>query len=254
LHKKLILKRRICKNSKSIKKTKLENIIKKKLMVSMGFLDKLKRDIEYKVRSKTSTTTSKATAKREANKFGKSLLKKIKKGLTAKKIKMKHIDNFEEFKEKFEKEGDKPEMTVFFYLIGVLEYITGDKKQGEPMITLTVKKDYMHKDPTSPSGLKLPQAGEGYFIQHMLEDPNIIKSFLGGNPENNYTVDKDELVMTLVDKDVKKNYAVIDIQSGGKDIYSRVKLQKNRHGIWKLYSTSSIATGVKVTAEEQDDF
>ncbi|NVM03263.1 MAG: hypothetical protein HWN67_13060 [Candidatus Helarchaeota archaeon] len=220
----------------------------------MGFLDKLKRDMKYKVRSKTGATTSRATRDREAKKLGRKFLKGLKKGLMSRKLKMKHIDNWEEIKEKFEKEADDPEKTVFFYLIGVLEYITGDKKQGEPMITLTVKANMMQKDPVSPSGLKLPQSGEGYFVQHMLESPNIVKSFVGGNPDNNYEVDKEELVMHLVGKKVKRNFAVIDIQSGGKDFYSRVKLQKNKYGIWKLYETSSIATGVQEVTEDKDDF
>ncbi|MFX0134277.1 MAG: DUF6935 domain-containing protein [Candidatus Hodarchaeota archaeon] len=220
----------------------------------MGFLDKIKRDLKYKAKSKTGSYTSTATRDRVLKKEGRKFLKGLKRKMMSRKIKMKHIDNWEEFKEKFEKEADDPEKTVFFYLIGILEYITGDKKQGEPMITLTIKANMMQKDPVSPSGLRLPQAGEGYFVQHMLEDPNIIKSFLGGNPDNNYEIDKEELEMLLVGKEVKKNFAVIDIQSGGKDFYSRVKLQKNKYGIWKLYETSSIATGVKETTEDKDDF
>ena len=69
----------------------------------MGFLDKLKRDVEYKMRSKTGATTSKATAQKEASKTGKGLFKKFTRKLMSKKIKIKHIDNFKEFKEKFEK-------------------------------------------------------------------------------------------------------------------------------------------------------
>lgn len=220
----------------------------------LGFLDKIKRDLQYKARSKTGSLSSKATADRMAKKEASKFFKGLKRKMMSRKIKMKHIDNFEEFKEKFEEEAKDPEKTVFFYLIGVLEYITGDKKQGEPMITLTIKADMMQKDPVSPSGLRLPQSGEGYFVQHMLEDPNIIKSFVGGNPDNNYEIDKEELEMHLVGKEVKKKFAVIDIQSGGKDFYSRVKLQKNKYGIWKLYETSSIATGVQETTEDKDDF
>jgi hypothetical protein len=220
----------------------------------LGFLDKIKRDLKYKATSKTGSLSSKATADRIAKKEARKFFKGLKRKMMSRKIKMKHIDNFEEFKEKFEKEADDPEKTVFFYLIGVLEYITGDKKQGEPMITLTIRKDYMQVDPVSPSGLRLPKSGEGYFVQHMLEEPNIVKSFLGGNPDNNYEIDKEELVMNLVGKEVKRKHAVIDIQSGGKDFYSRVKLQKNKYGIWKLYETSSIATGVQEKTEDKDDF
>ncbi|MHA1379738.1 MAG: DUF6935 domain-containing protein [Candidatus Helarchaeota archaeon] len=208
----------------------------------MGFLDRIGREVQRGLQRHQ---------------------KDIVKGLKAIKMKacketyqLKHIDNFEEFKKQFEEKGSDPRWTVFFYMMGVLEYITGDKKQGEPMITLTIKKDYMQKDPVSPSGLKLPQAGEGYFVQHMLESPNIVKSYFGGTPDNNYEIDKENLKMIVVGKNIddKKKHAVIDVQSGGKDIYSRVKLQKNRHGIWKLYSTSSMATGVKKTSDEVDDF
>ncbi len=183
-------------------------------------------------------------------------LKKLKIAACKETYKLKHIDNFEEFKKQFEEKGSDPRWTVFFYMMGVLEYITGDKKQGEPMITLTVKKDYMQNDPASPSGLKLPQAGEGYFVQHMLESPNIVLSYFGGTPANNYEIDKDNLEMLVIGKaiDNKSKHAVIDVQSGGKDIYSRVKLQQNKKGIWKLYSTSSMATGVKKTEEEVGDF
>ena len=192
--------------------------------------------------------------RREGGKLGKKLLRSIAIKICSEHIKMKHIDNFEEFKAGFDKDGKKPKLAVFYYLIGVLEYVTGDKKQGDPMITLTLPKDYCTEDPASPSGFRLPKGGEGFFVEHMLESPNIVKSYVGGNPDNNYEIDKDNLEIHVIGKAVKDKYAIIDIQSGGKDIYSRVKLKKNKVGIWKLYATSSIATGVQVTTEEVDDF
>ena len=44
------------------------------------------------------------------------------------------------------------------------------------------------------------------------------------------------------------------IQSTGKDFPTPVTLAKNKHGQWKVTEFSSIATGCKKPASEEDDF
>lgn len=196
----------------------------------------------------------KSEVKKEVKKETQKQIKKLMVKACSETMEMKHINNYEDFKEAYDKEGKEPRKAVFFYLIGVLEYVTGNPEEGEPMITITLPKDYNQADPNSPSGFKLHKGGEGRFVEYMAEKPNIIKSFLGGTNKNNYAIDEDHLKMLVVGKYISDKNAVIDIQSGGKDFYTRVMLKKNKEGYWKLFGTSSIATGVKKPQAEMDDF
>lgn len=215
----------------------------------MGFLDKIPKDKLAKEGMRILQTK-----RPELEKLGDKALDKIKTKVVSENLEMKHIDNFKDFKAGYEKDGKDPRKALFYYIIGVLEYATGDKQEGEPMITLTLPKDDNIVDSSSPSGFKLHIAGEGKFVQMMEQNPNIIKSYVGGTNKNNYEIDKEHLKIHIVGKHLEDKWAVIDIQSGGKDIYSRVQLKKNMEGIWKLSNTSSLATGVKKTEQKVDDF
>jgi len=97
-----------------------------------------------------------------------------------------------------------------------------------------------------------PGQSEQYLLDHMKEDPNIPKSYLGGTTDNGYSSSYDNEIIALPQSKKGEKESKIFIQSGGKDNPTPVQLKKNKFGIWKLFNTSSIATGVKKI--QDDDF
>ncbi|NVM03887.1 MAG: hypothetical protein HWN67_16265 [Candidatus Helarchaeota archaeon] len=180
--------------------------------------------------------------------------KKIKTIKVSKTLKKSVVKGFDEFKEMFDEKGTDPREVILLYCIAALEYANGND-DAKYMATLVLPKNYCHKDPASPSGLTIDIKGELYFLNHIREHPNNVKSYLGGTPDNNYELDEDNLELKIIKEGIEKKKALIVIQSAGKDMSTPVELKKNRDGYWKIFKgTSSIATGVKVTAEEVDDF
>ena len=149
-----------------------------------------------------------------------------------------------DFKEMWNKLGKTEKGAIKCYLIGVLEYIEGNK-MAEKMIAITLPKPQL-----TPKGN--PGKHEKYFLSLYKKYPNIAKSYFGGTPDNNYeySIENDLIIndnSVRGDKDSK-----IFVQSGGKDFGSPVHLRKNKDGYWKLFGTSSLVTGVKKI--EDDDF
>jgi len=180
--------------------------------------------------------------------------KKLKTMVVNKTLNRKSVTNFNEFKKEFEEKGTDPEEVVLLYCIAALEYANGND-DGHYMATLTLPKNFCEKDSSSPSGFKLSIKGELYYLEQIRKRPNIIKSYLGGTPANNYEIDPDNLKLNVVEEAVEKDKAIIVIQSAGKDNNTPMQLKKNKHGYWKIFmGTSSIATGVKVTSDQVDDF
>ncbi len=171
-----------------------------------------------------------------------------------KKLTKSLITDYEKFKSEWEKDSGTPEETIMYYIIAALN-LEKDRKLGEAMMTVVVSKKDLVEDSKSPSGYKLRRTGSGYYIGQFLKDKNIARSYVGGTPENDYEISKNNLVMSVV-KVIDRNEKTkkIFIQSGGKDNPTPVTLKMNRHGQWKLVEYSSICTGVKPPASQVDDF
>jgi hypothetical protein len=168
------------------------------------------------------------------------------------KITKEMITSFLKFKAAWEKDADKPEHTIMYYLIAVLN-IERDAKLAEAMMTVVVSKNDCLEDGGSPSGLKLGKSAS-YYIGQFEHNKNIARSYVGGTNTNGYKIDNKALTMTVVSKqDVGKGVKIF-IQSGGKDLGTPVQLAKNNDGQWKLTNYSSICTGVKKTPQEEGDF
>lgn len=169
-----------------------------------------------------------------------------------KKITGSLITDFDKFKQSWEKNATEPEQSVFHFLIAAYNYCK-DPKIGEPMVTLILSKQHNQEDPSSPSGLRLGPTNKG-LLNHMREDINIAKSYLGGNYKDDYKFDEKKLVMDLLVVKDEGKYANVIIQSGGKDNPTPVALAKNKNNEWKITEFSSIATGCRKPSSKADDF
>jgi hypothetical protein len=168
------------------------------------------------------------------------------------KITKEMITSFSKFRSAWEKDADKPENIIIYYIIAALN-VERDPRLADAMMSLVVSKNDCIEDAGSPSGLKLGRSA-GYYIGQFQQNKNIARSYVGGRPENGYKINNSSLTMTIVSKqDVGKGVKIF-IQSGGKDMATPVQLAKNNNGQWKLTNYSSICTGVKKTPQEEGDF
>ena len=168
------------------------------------------------------------------------------------KITKKMITSFSEFKDQWEKDAGSPEKSIMYYVIAALN-IEKDPKLAEAMMTVVVSKNDCLEDGSSPSGLKLGRSAK-YYIGQFKGNKNIARSYVGGTPENGYSIKENALTMTVVSKQDHGKGVKIFIDSGGKDFDTPVQLMKNNSGQWKLTNYSSICTGVQKTLKEQGDF
>ena len=149
-----------------------------------------------------------------------------------------------EFADLWNRFATTEEGAIKCYLIGVLEYIDNNK-DAEKMISKTLPKSHLNDK-------GLPEKKEIYYLTLYKKYPNNAKSYFGGTPDNNYqySVDNDLIINSNSQRGEKSSK--IFVQSGGKDLGTPVHLKKNKHGYWKLFNTSSLATNVKKI--EDDDF
>ncbi len=168
------------------------------------------------------------------------------------KVTKKMIKSFPEFKSQWEKDAGSPEDSIMYYLIAALN-VESDPKLADAMMTAVVSKNDCVEDGSSPSGLKLGRSAK-YYIGQFKGNKNIARSYVGGTPENNYSIKESALTMTVASKQEHGKGLKIFIKSGGKDLPTPVQVAKNNAGQWKLTNYSSICTGVKKTVKEQGDF
>jgi hypothetical protein len=168
------------------------------------------------------------------------------------KVTKKMIISFSKFKSEWEKDSGKPENTIMYYLIAALN-IEKNPDLADAMMTVVVSKKDTLEDGGSPSGLKLGRSAK-YFIGQFKKNKNIARSYLGGTPENDYQIDKNNLTMTVTKKQEHGKGLKIFIDSGGKDMDTPLQLQANNDGQWKLIEYSSVCTGVRKTPQEEGDF
>ena len=171
-----------------------------------------------------------------------------------KKISGVMITDFKKFKASWEKNASDPAQSIFHFLIAAYNYSVKDKAIGDAMATVILSKKHNLDDPSSPSGLKLGPTNKT-LLKYMRNDPNIVKSYLGAEYKEDYKFNESKPKMAFlgfVPEGEKRLKAII--QSTGKDFPTPVGLAKNKHGQWKITEFSSIATGCKKPASEEDDF
>ncbi len=171
-----------------------------------------------------------------------------------KKISGEMITDFKKFKASWEKNASDPAQSIFHFLVAAYNYSVKDKAIGDAMATVILSKKHNLDDPSSPSGLKLGPTNKT-LLKYMRNDPNIVKSYLGAEYKEDYKFNESKPKMAFlgfVPEGEKRLKAII--QSTGKDFPTPVGLAKNKHGQWKITEFSSIATGCKKPASEEDDF
>ncbi|MHA1122350.1 MAG: DUF6935 domain-containing protein [Candidatus Heimdallarchaeota archaeon] len=171
-----------------------------------------------------------------------------------KKISGVMVTDFKKFKASWEKNASDPAQSIFHFLIAAYNYGVKDKAIGDAMATVILSKKHNLDDPSSPSGLKLGPTNKT-LLKYMRNDPNIVKSYLGAEYKEDYKFNESKPKMAFlgfVPEGEKRLKAII--QSTGKDFPTPVGLAKNKHGQWKITEFSSIATGCKKPASEEDDF
>ena len=170
----------------------------------------------------------------------------------SKKVTGTLITNFDAFKKSWEKKANDPVQSIFHFCMAAYNY-SKDPEIGEPMTTLLLSKKHNQADKFSPSGFTLGKTNK-YLMEHMRENINIAKSYLGGNYKQDYKFDEKKLSMAVVTAETDEKYGAVVIQSGGKDYPTPIKIAKNKEGQWKIIEFSSLATGCRVSASEEDDF
>ena len=171
-----------------------------------------------------------------------------------KKITGEMITDFKKFKASWEKNASDPAQSIFHFLVAAYNYSVKDKAIGDAMATVILSKKHNLDDPSSPSGLKLGPTNKT-LLKYMRNDPNIVKSYLGAEYKEDYKFNESKPKMAFlgfVPEGEKRLKAII--QSTGKDFPTPVGLAKNKHDQWKIMEFSSIATGCKKPASEEDDF
>jgi len=171
-----------------------------------------------------------------------------------KKITGEMITDFKKFKASWEKNASDPAQSTFHFLVAAYNYSVKDKAIGDAMATIILSKKHNLDDPSSPSGLKLGPTNKT-LLKYMRNDPNIVKSYLGAEYKEDYKFNESKPKMAFlgfVPEGEKRLKAII--QSTGKDFPTPVGLAKNKHDQWKIMEFSSIATGCKKPASEEDDF
>jgi hypothetical protein len=171
-----------------------------------------------------------------------------------KKVIGEMITDFSKFKVSWEKNASDPAQSIFHFLIAAYNYSVKDKAIGDAMATVILSKKHNLEDPSSPSGLKLGPTNKN-LLKYMRDDPNIVKSYLGAEYKEDYKFNESKPKMAFlgfVPEGEKRLKAII--QSTGKDYPTPVGLAQNKNGQWKITEFSSIATGCKKPASEEDDF
>ncbi len=171
-----------------------------------------------------------------------------------KKIIKSMISDFRKFKTAWEKDAGDPQSSIMYYLIAALN-IEKNEDLADAMMTVVVSKNDSEEDSKSPSGLKMRTKRGGYYIDQFKKNPNIAKSYVGGDYRKDYKITASSLTMTVTsDQDLGGDKRKIFIHCGGADSPRPVQLAKNKHGQWKLIEYSSLCVGVRPPTSEEGDF
>ena len=150
----------------------------------------------------------------------------------------------DEFTKLYYAKGTDPLETVKLFMIAVME-CENDFDKGQRMVAYTIPRSSCM--PAGPKGELIPYRGNvGFYLEEMVKNPNIIRSYLGGTPQNGYRVEKKDMHLQILSREIRGDEAKIIVKSGGKDFPTPITLILEK-GYWKIDTPSigSIATGVK---------
>lgn len=168
------------------------------------------------------------------------------------------VKRLSDFQKRFEAEAKTPKGAIRMLFMALLE-LQSSPALAEKMVTVVYNGKKITADSSSPTGFSLGNS-DRFILSQMKQRPEIVRSYLGGTPENNYTdfdasgntidypphgtvVNGLRVNNTLADNDEGQIY----IKSQGKDIPTPLRLERNNQGLFKVdpSSVSSVATGVK---------
>ncbi|UCH03532.1 MAG: hypothetical protein JSW05_07995, partial [Candidatus Thorarchaeota archaeon] len=145
----------------------------------------------------------------------------------ARKVTKGMITDFEKFKAAWEKDAGDPYESIMYYLIAALN-IEKDTNLADAMMTVVVSKRDCMESSKSPSGLKLGKSAR-YYSEQFHEDRNIARSYMGANWKDDYSFDKNSLVMTVTrEQKVDDKTLKVFIESGGADSPRPATVARNK--------------------------
>lgn len=137
----------------------------------------------------------------------------------------------------------------------VLHWLSINEPAAREMIPLFLPKPQLKPHTAKPSGFTLGMSDD-YLVYQLVQKPQIMRSYFGGTPENNYVeiVDFEPEVDSNPPGFVEEKEAKLFVKSAGKDHPTPIGLKRNNEGIWKVFNWSSFATGVRPTLADEGDF
>lgn len=169
------------------------------------------------------------------------------------------------FQEKFKTEGKTYQGAIRMLFLALLE-LEKNPEEAQVMLSAVYNGKKLTADSSSPTGYSLGNS-DRFIVDQMRQRPEIVRSYVGGTPEQNYTnfdAEAGNIVYPAhgtVIEGLKVNNTLdgntegqVYIQSLGKDFPTPIRLEQNNQGLFKIdpSSVSSIATGVK--KPEPEDF
>lgn len=150
---------------------------------------------------------------------------------------------------------DDPDRIISLCINACLEVET-DPTLGSQMLAVMMVPNQVVRDDNSPTGVRVGSS-TAYYIQQFEKQPEIMHSYVGGKLEDgaDYPLsDPDNLTIKITRCEVK--FTTLDgaadlelkyfVQSAGKSMPTPITLKRSRAGeLWKVYSVSSLATGVR---------
>ena len=168
------------------------------------------------------------------------------------------VKRLHDFQARFEVEGKSPKGASRILCLLLLE-LEKAPALAEAMVTVVYNGKKLTAQSGSPTGFVLGNS-ERFILDQMKQRPEIVRSYLGGTPDKNYT-NFDATGNTIL---YPPNGSVINglrvnntlegnaegqlyIKSQGKDLPTPLRLERNNQGLFKIdpSSVSSVATGVK---------
>lgn len=177
--------------------------------------------------------------------------------------------DFAGFKAKFEQQATTPRGAARMLFEALINGLA-DPPNAEAYLTLVLRSDELSPSASSPTGYVLGATGK-FMLQQLQAKPQIVYSYVGATPEQNYqnwsrtalqlSVPEQGNVagQIVVDNTVEKDGATtgkLYVRSSGKDTPTPINMDRNNQGLWKIQTSSlgNLATGVKAATGSSGDF
>ena len=176
-------------------------------------------------------------AQKKADQVAQAGLKKV-----SLKVSGPLVDDLDQFKSEWEQKAKDPKESVFYFLMAAYQYAQGNKETGDAMASIILPTTSLEKDESSPTGFKL-NANEIQSMEYFATNPDVINSFLGGDSKNNFQVNPQKLVMSVVGENKVSEDATVAVVGNIKGAITILKLRQNKKGQWKLFDFSAMLAG-----------